>query len=194
LLATASVAPAITISFNGNFNQDDDVVLFQYSVQNTGLVTVATTSFVTGGFSPILTVFDEFGMFLFENVGYSNSPSSDASLQWNSVAGALYTVALTQYDNQANASQTNGNISEGFVRDGQGNFTAQSPFNPDDPFGSFQLPGPEQRTSAWAIEFSSADPTLEASIPEPSTAALGAIGASLLFGLARTRKRKSQVN
>ncbi len=192
LLATASVAPAITISFDGNFNQDDDVVLFQYSVQNTGFVTVATTSFATGGFSPILTVFDEFGVFLFENVGYASN--SDASLTWNSLAGAIYRVALTQYDNQSIASQTNGNLSEGFLRDGQGNYTAEPPFNNSVPGGKFLLPGPEVRSSAWAVEFNSADPTLEASIPEPSTAALGLIGGSLLYALAQIRRRTNQIN
>jgi hypothetical protein len=193
LLATASVAPAITIGFSGNFAQDDGVVLFQYTIQNSGVVTIETTSFAGGGFSPILTVFDSSGMFLFENVGYSNTPSGDAAVpSWPALGGASYIVALSQYDNQANASQTFGNLSEGFLRQGQGNFTAAPPFN-DVPGGSFLLPGPEQRTSAWAVNFTSADPTLQASqIPEPATGALVAIGAAMFYGLARARRRKKQ--
>lgn len=186
-LAAAAVAPAEIIVFSGNFTQDDDVQYFHYRVDNTGPVTVSTTSFAGGGFSPILTLFDPAGAFLFDHAGYGTN--SDATLSWNSLGGVEYIIALTQYDNYANGPE----LSNGFVRDGQGNFTAEPPFNPSMPGGSFLLPGPEQRTSAWSIEFSSADPTLTAApIPEPSTAVTGISGALLLAAAVTARRRKKR--
>jgi hypothetical protein len=187
LLATASVSPAITISFSGSFTQDDDRVLFQYSIQNDGLVTIRTTSFAAGGFSPILSLFESNGHFVTENVGYSNSPISDAEIPtWFASAGTNYFIVLSQWLNQSIGGQHDGNLSEGFLQDGAGNYTGD---NAGVPGGAFYIEGPEQRTNNWAVEFSSADPTLQASIPEPSTLALGSIGAVLVYGLSRVRRR-----
>ena len=66
-------ASAGTIVFSGNFAADDDVQLFQYSVGNLAMVTVSTTSFTGGGFSPILSLFDSTGAFQFDNIGYSGN-------------------------------------------------------------------------------------------------------------------------
>lgn len=181
----ATAAQAALINLSGNFTQDDDVQLFHYQVANTGLVTVSTTSFATGGFSPILTLFDAAGQYQFDNSGYGSS--ADATITWNSLGGQWYIVALTQYDN----SSVGPALSDGFVRSGQGNFTAASPFNPPTPGGSFLLPGPEQRTSAWAVEFSSADPTLTASaVPEPSTMLTSIFGGAILVRIAVRRRKK----
>jgi hypothetical protein len=185
LLASAASIPAATINLSGTFNQDDDLVVFVYSVQNTGLVTVSTTSYATGGFQTILSLFDSSGSFLFDNSGYGSA--SDATLSWNSLGGSLYYVALTQYDNYALQPTLN----DGFSQQGNGNFTATLPFNLPTPGGKFLLPGGEQRTGAWAVQFDSADPTLQAQqIPEPQSWLLllsGALGLGW-FGL-RSRKR-----
>jgi hypothetical protein len=198
LLATATVAPAVTISFQGNFTNDNDVMFFHYSVANTGLVTIETTSFNATdlGFSPILTVFNSLGVFQFENVGYSNPIASDASLSWNSLGDEDYIVALTQYDNSAVENFDSGQLSAGFLHDldADPNFTALSPFNPDIPGGSFLLPGPEQRSSYWAIEFTSADPTLQVAVPEPSTAVSSVAGGVMLAAWFAARRRKGRAN
>lgn len=187
LLAAAPTASAVTIGFGGSFTADDDVQLFYYHVATLGPVSITTTSFAGGGFSPILTLFDSTGLFQYE--AYS---SGEASISlWNSVADELYIVALTQWDNQAVASQTFGNLSEGFLRDGQGNFTGE---NSPTPGGSFLLPGPEQRAPFWSIEFTSADPTLVAFIPEPSSVSLGLSGGLMLAALAAVRGRRKRSN
>jgi hypothetical protein len=190
LLSTAGAASAGIITFEGSFTADDQVQLFYYSVQTTGEVTVSTTSFAGGGFSPILTLFDSTGAYLFDEDGYGSN--SDAIMSWNSVAGAQYIIALTQYDNYANQP----NLTDGFMRDGQGNYTAEPPFNPEVPGGSFLLPGPEQRTGNWAVQFQAADELeLEASIPEPST--LVTVAGALIFtawvGRRQRARRSKQV-
>ena len=182
VLSTSSLAA--TIGFSGNFSVDDDVQLFSYTVQSTGPVTVATTSYAGGGFQTILTLFDVNGNFLFDNTGYGTA--TDAAFSWVSVANAQYIVALTQYDNFA----VQPTLADGFVQQGNGNFTATLPFNNPTPGGSFLLPGGEQRTSDWAVEFTSADPTLSAqTVPEPSTLFL--TGAAFVACWNRFRRKNS---
>ncbi len=178
LLAWASAASAVTITVSGNFTADDDIVFYTYHVNNLGLVTVSTTSFATGGFSPILSLFDSTGAFQFDNQGYPTN--SDATLTWNSIGGEDYIIALTEYFNFSIGP----NLSDGFTQQGTGNFTGPA----NGGTGPFLLPGPEQRTSAWSIEFSSADPTLTVT-PEPSTGLFGAGGCLALWVAARKRKR-----
>jgi hypothetical protein len=187
-LAVALVIPAAagSIDFTGVFSQDSDAQLFAYSVQNQGTVTVATTSYQSGGFSPILSVFDSTGQFLFDDAGYGNN--TDASLTWNSLAGMQYIVTLTEWDNLPNAANDDGNLSEGFVEAGNGNFTANPPFSPTPlPGGFYTGPGGSQLSGNWAVTFSAADAAgLTASaLPEPASFALVLAGAGLI--LARKR-------
>jgi hypothetical protein len=198
-LGAVSVGSAATVfNFSGTLPQDDAHQLFVYTVQNTGVVDVFTTSFATGGFAPILSVFDNLGNFQFDNVGSQTNdcvnngtdPATnscwDARLSFNSVAGTQYTVVLTEDDNVPLGPT----LLDGFKEDGNGNFTAKPPFNPVVPGGSFLLNGPIQRTADWAVTFSSAEPTLTASqvVPEPSTYALFLSGAGLLALWRRSRK------
>jgi hypothetical protein len=183
-LVAAPAGFSATIMFSGALAADDSVQTFLYSVQNTSLVTIDTTSFATGGFAPILSVFDNTGALQFYNVGPATNdcvnnakdPATgacwDARLTWNSVAGVQYIVTLTEDDNLPLGPT----LADGFFEQGNGNFTAKPPFNPPVPGGMFLLSGPIQRTGNWAVTFQSADPTLTASIPtavpEPSSAAV----------------------
>src|SRR5581483_3043961 len=67
--ASAGFADTITFNFFGTLPQDDAIQRFVYSVQNTAMVDVFTTSFATGGFAPVLSVFDNTGALVFYNVG-----------------------------------------------------------------------------------------------------------------------------
>jgi hypothetical protein len=178
LLCGASGASAGVVGFNGSFGADDDVHLFHFSVQNTALVTVETTSYALGGFQTILSLFDADGNFQFDHSGYSTA--DDAFFIWNAIAGVQYNVALTQYDNYA----VQPNLSDGFVRQGTGNFTAELPFNNPMPGARFLLPGGEQRTGNWTVQFSSDEDSLAADqVPEPATLFLGASAlAAILIG------------
>jgi hypothetical protein len=169
-------AHADTVSVSGVFAQDDQVQLFFYQVPTTGFVTVSTTSYAGGGFLPVLSLFDfNTHEFLFADTGYSLN--QDASLMWNSVGGEWYIVALTQYGNDANGPT----LEDGFKEQGNGNYTAFPPYNPDMPGSSFLNPGPEQRTPDWTVQFDSAAPGLVVA-PEPSTFVLfGSAAAVLIF-------------
>jgi hypothetical protein len=178
LWAGALTAQASILTTSGAFGQDDDVVLFTYQVQNTGPVTVKTTSYAAGGFMPVLTVFsDSTHAWLYEDI----TSDDDALVTWNSVGGEWYIVALTQYGNYAVGLT----LEDGFKEVGNGNYTAYPPYS-NTPGGSFVDPYGVQRTSAWSIEFSSADPTLVVA-PEPSTFLLFAGGAAALIWRRRRR-------
>ena len=72
-----------------------------------------TTSFATGGFAPLLALFDGTGSLLFADSGIADNncvlngvdPATgdcyDSRLSWNSIGGAPYIIALTEYDNFA---------------------------------------------------------------------------------------------
>jgi hypothetical protein len=188
LFASASAASAAVITFSGTFGVDNDVVYFRYSIDNPGEVTVSTTSFAGGGFSPILTLFDSSGVYQSQHSGYGSN--SEATLvDWpSSIGGEEFIITLTQYDNFALGP----NLSDGFTYDGQGNFTSvNSPF----PGGSFLLPGPEQRTAEWSIEFSSPDATLYAvQVPEPSTSSMALFGGVALAAWLSARRRNARSN
>jgi len=200
LLAGVSPGLAATIfNFSGAFSTDDFVQGFHYSVQNTGQVDIFTTSFATGGFAPILSLFDDAGNLQFYNVGsqtndcVNNGTDAatgacwDARLSWNSVTGTQYLITLTEDDNLPLGPT----LADGFLEGGNGNFTAQPPFNPTVPGGSFLLPGLVQRTGDWALTIQSAEPTLSASeVPEPSTAALFLTGVGLVAFWRRTKKNR----
>jgi len=162
LFVAAFAAHGGTINRSGTFTTDDERATIFYTVANQGPVTVSTTSFATGGFSPILSLFDSTGNFLFLDSGYANN--TDATLSWVSNAGAFYTIVLTEFDNFPVLLPT-GTLSDGFTEDGQGNFTETL----SGMTGPFHLPTGEQLTGDWAISFTSPDPSLQVSAPEPGT-------------------------
>jgi hypothetical protein len=197
LVSGASAGYSETISLTGTFTHDDDVQLFLYTVQNQGAVTIFTTSFATGGFAPILTLFDASGNFLFANTGsLTNDCVNNAT---DPVTGACWDARLTEFANNGtqfilalteddNASIFQNKLSDGFTEQGNGNFTGEPPFGPPTG-GSFLLSSGVQRTADWAVTFQSTDPTLSVqAVPEPSTVALLLTGASLIGIGRRSRK------
>ncbi len=179
-----------TISFTGTFTQDDNVQLFLYSVQATGNVEVYTTSYdgtATGGFSPILSIFQQDGTYVNGDAGWSGNTNADVT--WFSTAGQEYIVALTEWDNQPILSPT-GTLADGFSEAGNGNFT--SGLFGVGPGGFYTGPGGLQTTGNWAVTFSAPDPSagLQATaVPEPAPMSLAAAGLGLLLGCRFLRKR-----
>lgn len=200
MLCAVPAACSGLFNFSGTFTEDDNVRVFPYSVQNTSEVTAFTTSFATGGFAPLLSLFDASGAFLFSDSGLADNDCVnnavdgatgacyDSRLSWNSVSGKTYLLVLTEYDNFAIGPT----FSDGFTEMGAGNFTANPPFNPPIPGGSFLLPGPTQRTDQWALEVTSADSTLVAAqVPEPGGTVLFLLGAALIASWKRAQKQRS---
>jgi len=187
-LAASGTLPAGTLSMNGNFVHDDDVVLVPFVISGASLVTMQTLSFADGslGFEPVLTLFDGAGNLLFQDATGGTAPAGCGARAIDSVSTfcldayiqqilgpGSYTLALTESDNVPS-----GTLSDGFPHTGDGDFTGV-------PFGGgpFFLFNGDQRTSAWALEIDGA------AVPEPGTFTL--LGSILLGStLLRLRSRR----
>jgi hypothetical protein len=141
LLLAMAQAQAANFSFAGTFSQDDNVQLFTFIVGAPSTVTLRTwsyaggvnaagTTIARGGFDPILALFDSTGLRINQNddgAGVATDLSGRAydTLLSSSLAAGTYTVAVMEYDNFS----VGPNLSNGFTRTGQGNFTASNSFS-----------------------------------------------------------------
>ena len=117
LAPLSAVAAPIEMSFTGTFSADDDVALFDFSVEGiTSIVTVRTVSYAggtlldgtevaAGGFDPVVSLFEAGGDLVALNgdgddvpVDPATDAAFDAFLRTRVPVGD-YTLALTQYDN-----------------------------------------------------------------------------------------------
>jgi hypothetical protein len=180
-------AQAIDFDFSGTFEQDNDVLLFSFTTDADTTATVFSSSWVDGGFDPILTLWDSAGNLLQQqddglNIGstLSNGVSYDHGL-WDTyfnqfLTAGSYLVSITQYNNFA----TGTNLSAGFAFDGVGNESFTSEFGCSQ--GSFcgatgqaDMTGDPNfnRTNAWEFHVLNVaqaeivDPPPSTSVPEP---------------------------
>lgn len=197
LLASCLTLPTAAVSaefdFSGQFSQDNDVLRFDFSLGLPGFVTLFTSSWLDGGFDPILTLWDSAGNQLLEqddgSLGgalVSNGVSYDygefdSYINMNLAAGN-YIATLTQYDNFSVSSV----LADGFLRDADPNFTAafacsNNSFCEGTLFDSIDNPVEGNRTSAWEMHFLNIDNVQLNAVPEPPTAML--LGLAGLFFL-----------
>lgn len=191
-LAASFSLSATTLSFSGNFSSDDDVVLIPFTVSNTGLVLIQTTSFAASlGFEPVLTLYDASGNLFLQDATGGTTPGGcgvrsidsssgfclDAVIQSILNAGN-YTLALTEYDNIPGGPT----LADGFPQTGNGNFTGPEFLGGP---GSFILFNGDQRTSDWALTIDT--PGEGSVVPEPGTLGLTGTG---LFAIAAALRRK----
>lgn len=168
-------ASALSTSYSGNLEGDDDVQFFTFSVPEPSTVVLRTWSFAggtnaagtliaDGGFDPILSLFDGNGVFIVANdddedfsaVDLASGEQFDSYISSDLVAGN-YTVSITQYANFA----VGPNLSDGFEGSGETSFGGR-----DDHF-AFDV--------------------LVSSVPEPQSGALLALGLGV-FAFVRQRR------
>ena len=198
LLGTA-VANAVAVSNKGQFAIDNDKAVFSLDVLSTagGTISARTLSYsggvnaqnetvASGGFAPVLTLFDNStGIEVFRDVGASHACSvASASFCWDAdlhvtvTTAGNYALVLTQDDNLPL-----GALADGFSHDNEPNYTGAYLNAPNGTF--IQIDG-TQRTGLWALDVEVVNAV--SAVPEPSSLAMyaAALGLSLL-----TRRRKA---
>ena len=192
LLEAATVSlSAGTYSFFGTFTTDDQVQLFNVGLSTDSIVTFvsfgygggtngAGTVIQPGGFDSEFTWFDSTGNQIGTNddggcgtVNSYNGSCLDAYFQGFLSAGT-YTLALTESGNDPN-----GNLSDGFSEQGNGDFTASGTCAAFcDTFGN-------QDKGKWAVDIVNVDSV--SAVPEPGTVLPAFSG---LFVIALVRRRR----
>lgn len=203
ILATAALGGCLTLplsamaaefDFSGSFSKDNDVLRFDFSLGLPGAVTLFTSSWLDGGFDPILTLWDSGGNQLLEqddgSLGgalVSNGVSYDygefdSYINLNLAAGN-YIATLTQYDNFSVGTL----LTDGFLRDADPAFTAafgcsNAAFCEGSLFDSHNNPVEPNRTAAWDVHFLNVDNASATTVPEPPTLMLLGVAGLFWFG------------
>lgn len=129
MLATGALAgaPDSALAFTGAFDRDDGVQLFSFNADGATAVTITTDSYRSGGFDPLLTLFDAWGNLVgtLQPKGYLNDDADnggacalatadpatslclDARYQGTLPAGK-YWLALTQSNNLSGNNKLTG--------------------------------------------------------------------------------------
>ena len=191
------------VTFSGAFTHDDDQFRVLFTILNSGNVSVQTWSYAggtdalgnvvsEGGFAPVVSLFDADGnLLLFDQGGIAPNACGPRNTETNGLCldgymsellnAGEYQLILTQQDNLPNGPT----LLDGFIRDGQGDFTGPSFLGIP---GSFIDPALNQRSANFYLTIDSVDSA--SPTPEPSTAILFIAGAFVTTaGMRRLRAR-----
>jgi len=183
-LLTMGQANASTVTYSGTLAADDQVQSYTYNLAQASTVIFSTSSYATGGFVPVLSLFDAAGVVVGSDGGdatcyagmgadATTKMCDDAYLKETLAAGS-YILAVTEFFNVP----VGPNLSDGFLMQGQGNFTG-STCGTSGAFYQTDIAPCVQRDGNFSVAATAT--------PEPGTIWLGALPL-VFFGLARRRK------
>lgn len=206
-LLFTGLSAAADFSFEGSFSQDDDARHFSFNVGATSNVTLrswgyaggvnaAGQTIARGGFDTNLALFNGIGELIDINDdgGPGNvAADSETGQYWDAflqvtLAPGDYLASLTQYDNFANGPD----LTDGFSRDGEGNFTADFGCGAAAFCDISGISPYDQRSTRWALDILNVSPVEVSPIPEPETYALLLAGLGLAGFSAHRRKAEDR--
>lgn len=169
-------AHADTYSTSGNFAADNSVFTYDLNPTSSQNYTISTSSFATGGFVPVLTLFNATTG---APVDFNGSGTSDAMLT-DTLGSGSYVLDLTEFPNTAI-----GDLSDGFLFANDPSITGDLAGMPggmfiDDVTGA-------QLSSSYALTVNSMASST-AVTPEPSTWLLVLSGAAAVAYSTRRRR------
>lgn len=183
-VASWQTAEAATITRAGTFLQDDQFVSVPFLVDQASWVWIETNSHVRGGFYPSLAVFEKTGgMFPLVGLAYGNNgvcgdgvtpPASGVceDIRWDGFLQAgEYIAFLTVFPNLA----VGPTLADGFLLQGQGNFTSMFAFGEEGPFLD---PDGNRRTGEWDLLIRG---DFVSEVPEPASGLLLVAGLGLVW-------------
>ena len=190
-LAAASLHAA-TFSFQGSFTSDDQIQLFDFTISSNTTVTLKGLGYgggtnsvnaviPPGGFDTLLTLFQSDGTQVGsfdDDPGCAHTNLNHGACLDSYFSGPLqfgsYTLALTESGNVSL-----GNLSDGFLQQGQGNFTANN-CSPSSPQGFCDAFGNENNGN-WALDIIAVDSAAQVpGVPEPGSLSLAVLALALL--------------
>lgn len=174
-LALPSLAHADTLTKSGTFAADNDVFSYSFSTASQSDYTFTTTSFASGGFVPVLTLYNTTTKQAIGNDGPTPGPR-DASLSEDLGPGS-YELFLTEFPNEAAGNL----LTDGFQFANEPYITGQLAGLGDVSFID-DVDG-SQRTGNYSVNISSV-----AATPEPSSWSLMLSGAALVALAAKRRQ------
>lgn len=194
-LSTVS-AHAANFSFAGEFQYDNDVQLFSFTVGSASEVSLRSWSYAggvnaagqtisRGGFDPILTLFDANGVRIGQqdDGGCSLVAADSVTRQCFdtfftvALAAGSYTASIQQFDNFSR-----GSLEAGFIYDGVENRQFRN--------GFVDIQN-DKRNGSWAFDVLNVNEAAlpPSDVPEPTSIALLS---AALFGMAAVRRRRQR--